>query len=165
MSDDGPRLETRDPQPTVAIRHTIPRDRVDLGEVYGTTFPRVFAALGERGLAPAGPPFGRYLEWGVERVVVEVGVPVAEPPADLPTEAPDGEPRASELPGGTVATLTHVGPYDGLPTSNRRLAGWIDEQGLERSGALWESYAGDPGSVPVDELRTEIFQPVHAPVG
>jgi effector-binding domain-containing protein len=160
---DRPRLETREEQATLAIRHTIPRSSLDLGEAYGATFPRVFAALGERRLAPAGPPFGRYLEWSAERVVVEIGVPVAEALADVPVETPDGELRSSTLPGGTVATLTHVGSYEGLPDANRTLATWIAEQGLERSDALWESYASDPETVPLDELRTEIVQPVHPP--
>jgi effector-binding domain-containing protein len=163
VSDDRPRLETRDGQPTLAIQHTLSRDRLDLGEAYGSTFPRVFAALAERGLAPAGPPFGRYLEWGAERVVVEIGVPVAEQLVDVPADASAGELCSSALPGGTVATLTHVGHYEGLPDANRALAEWIEQRGLERSGALWESYVDDPESVPPDELRTEIVQPVHAP--
>jgi hypothetical protein len=45
--------------------------------------------------------FGRYLEWGADEVVFEIGVPVAEALADVPADAPDGELRASTLPAGT----------------------------------------------------------------
>jgi effector-binding domain-containing protein len=162
MDDQGPRLETREAQPTVAIRHAIPRSRLDLGEAYGTTLPRVFAALGERGLTPAGPRFGRYLVWSAERVVVEIGVPVAEPVVDLPSAPPDGELRRSELPAGPVAVLVHVGPYEGLPAANGTLARWIEERGLERAEALWESYLDDPDDTPHDQVRTAIIQPVRA---
>ena len=60
-----------------------------------------------------------------------------------------------------MATLTHLGPYDGLPEANATLSRWLDEQGLERASGLWESYVDDPGSVAdVSELRTDIVQPV-----
>jgi effector-binding domain-containing protein len=164
VDETQPRLETVEAQPTIAVRHVIPMAELDLGRVYGRAFPLLFGTLGERGLQPAGPPFGRYHEWG-ERVDVEIGVPLSEPVADLPASAPDGELFASELPGGPVATLTHVGPYDGLPAANATLARWLDEQGLERASGLWESYRGDPDSTPHAELRTDIVQPVRPPTG
>jgi effector-binding domain-containing protein len=151
-----------DAQPTIAIRRVVPMSELDLGRLFGATFPRLFAALGERGLQPAGPPFGRYHEWG-ERVDVEIGVPVTAPIDSLPSTAADGELFASELPGGQAATLTHVGTYDGLPAANAELARWIEDQGLEPSSGLWESYRDDPGATPPSELRTEIVQPVEPP--
>jgi effector-binding domain-containing protein len=164
VSVDTPRVATIVPQPTIAIRRVIPMPELDLGEVFGAAFPRLFAALGERGMPPAGPPFGRYHEWG-ERVDVEIGVPVATRVPGLPSAAVEGELFASELPGGPAAMITHVGPYHGLSAANAELAAWIEAQGLTRSSGLWESYRDDPGSTPHTELRTDIVQPVEQPTG
>ena len=98
-------LEIRDvaAQPTAVNRAVTPAD--ELGSVIDRTFPALFGRLGEHGVAPAGPPFVRYLDTGDDRLEVELGVPV---PGDA-TEF-DGAER-STLPGGRVAVWRYVGPY------------------------------------------------------
>ena len=83
----------------------------------------------------------------------------------MPVAAPlDGSGRiqASELPAGTVATVTHMGPYDALPQAWSALTEWMEAQGLEPAGAPWEVYMTDPGAEPdQSKWRTDIFFPVR----
>ena len=51
-------------------------------------------------------------------------------------------------------SATHVGSYAGLAEANAKLHAWIESEGLEPAGGLWESYVDDPGAVPEAEVRT-----------
>jgi hypothetical protein len=112
-----------------------------------------FEADAALGVAPAGPPFIRYLETG-ERFVLELGVPV---PAGI-----DGDLEDSELPGGRVAVLRHVGPYDGLPQAFEQLRDWIAASGEQIAGPGWESYLTDPRTEPdSSSWVTDVYLPVR----
>lgn len=63
--------------------------------------------------------------------------------------------RASATPRGRVATFTHVGRYEDLPTSHVAMRAACRDHGLELAGPTWERY-GDWTNDP-RELRTEIF--------
>jgi GyrI-like small molecule binding domain len=69
---------------------------------------------------------------------LEVGFPVERAPR------PEGDVRASALPGGRVARMTHRGSFDGLGASWDRLQRWLREQGLSPSAQRWESYVTEP---------------------
>ena len=161
MSMDA-RVVELEPQPAVSIRVTQPMDDLDLGALYGKSFPLVAQTVGEHGGAPAGAPFGLYHQWGPDLVDVEIGFPVARPVDGLPAlaDAAPGEPGNSSLPGGRAVRATHRGSYAGLADFNSELYSWIEREGLQTAGGLWESYVDDPGKVPEEELRTEIFWPV-----
>jgi effector-binding domain-containing protein len=96
----------RPAQPYVAVRRTV---TMQTFPEIADRLPGLFGWLAERGVAPAGPPFFRYLLIDMERELdVEAGVPVAAPVDG------DGEVLAGELPAGRYATTTHVGHPDEL---------------------------------------------------
>ncbi len=96
----------RPAQPYVAVRRTITMQT--FAEI-ADRLPGLFGWLAERGVAPAGPPFFRYLVIDMERELdVEAGVPGAAPVDG------DGEVLAGELPAGRYATTTHTGHPDQL---------------------------------------------------
>jgi effector-binding domain-containing protein len=70
---------------------------------------------------------------------VETGVPVAKTIDGNATVQP------SELPGGTVATTVHIGPYDGLGAAHEALQAWAREHDKTPAGGPWESYVTGPG--------------------
>src|SRR2546423_4684930 len=149
-------LEIRDvaAQPTAVNRAVTPAD--ELGSVIDRTFPALFGRLGEHGVAPAGPPFVRYLDTGDDRLEVELGVPV---PGDA-TEF-DGAER-STLPGGRVAVWRYVGPYSGLREACEQLGTSVKELGEKAAGPFWESYVTDPSAEPDASKRgTEIDLPLQ----
>jgi effector-binding domain-containing protein len=140
-------------QHTAVVTVTTPVDRI--GETMGEAFGKVFAALGEAGVTPAGPPMCKYLAFESERVTYEAGVPVAVPFAG------EGEVVAGEIGGCIAAVGMHVGPYDTLVQTYGQLQSWLESQGRKPSTVMWESYLDDPDETEPAKLRTEIFWPAE----
>ena len=140
-------------QPILGIRTSTTMENI--GEVMGPLFGEVFALIQQGGQQPAGMPFARYYSMDDHTVDLECGMPVASPIEGA------GRVTAGELPAATVATVTHVGPYDALPQTWSALTEWMGSQGLQPAGAPWEVYVTDPGAEPdSSKWRTEIFFPV-----
>src|SRR5204863_7472180 len=115
------------------------------------------------GGTPAGPPYGRYHEFGPETADVEIGIPVVAPVANLRplAECQAGEIGSSELPGGRAALTVHQGSYDGLKATYDRLRQWIAANGFDAGPGPWESYINDPTEVSdSSQLRTEVVWPL-----
>ncbi|MDE0047587.1 MAG: GyrI-like domain-containing protein [Chloroflexota bacterium] len=141
-------------QPMLAIRTTSPMDKLE--ELLGSLFGEVYGYIQERGEQPAGMPFSRYHSMDGTTVDLECGMPVASPMEGK------GRVQAGELPAGSVATVTHLGPYDGLPQTWSALTEWMASEGHNPAGAPWEVYVTDPGAEPdQSKWRTEIYFPVR----
>jgi AraC-like DNA-binding protein/effector-binding domain-containing protein len=145
------------PQPVLVVRRRIkPADlATTLAEVLGA----IFLHAQQSGMALAGQPFTRYIEWGPGVWTIEVGLPVAALSKDSSSRG--GEVRADALPGGPAATTTHAGPYDGLSRAHAAVQQWIEEQGLVAAGAPWEVYVTDPADFPdLKDWKTDLFWPL-----
>ena len=151
-----PVVVTRATQHCVAVRRRVTMQTFD--EVVDR-IPEILGWLAARGVAPAGPPFLRYLGIDMARELeVEAGVPVADVvPVDDDADV-DGELRAGVLPAGRYVTLAQVGHPDALVEVTAELLEWGDRQGLvwdsepssdgERWGCRLESYLTDPREEP-----------------
>jgi effector-binding domain-containing protein len=66
---------------------------------------------------------------------------------------------ASTIPAGIVATLTHYGPYTGLPGAHKFIRQWCDDNGHKRAGPNWEIYGHwqQEWNTNPDKIRTDIF--------
>ena len=141
-------------QPIMGIRATVSMQ--DIGNAMGPLFGEVHGYVLRNGGKPAGMPLALYHSIPAETVDLECAIPVESP---LPGA---GRVHAGELPAGTAATVTHVGPYDNLPQTWAALTEWMQSQGLQAAGAPWESYVTDPGAEPdQSKWRTDIFFPVR----
>lgn len=144
------------PQPVLMVRRRIKPSEVaqTLAEVLG----RVFVYAQKHGIPLAGQPLTRYLESGPGLWTIEAGMPIAVPPGE---PIADPEIRAGTLPGGPVATTTHVGAYDTLSQTHAAVQQWIEAQGLTPAGAPWEVYTTDPADYPdPKDWKTDIFWPL-----
>ena len=143
-----------DSQPILGIRTTVPMR--EIGKVMGPLFGEVYGYIQQSGQTPAGMPLAIYHSIPGETVDLECAMPVAEPLAG------SGRVQAGELPAGTAATVTHMGPYDDLGRTWAALTEWMKSQGLDAAGAPWEVYVTDPGAEPdQSKWRTDIFFPVR----
>ena len=141
-------------QPIVGIRVTA--KMTELGQLMGPLFGEVMGHIQQSGQHPVGMPLAIYHGMDDGEVDVECGIPVASPVEG------EGRIEAGELPGGTVATATHMGPYEGLRETWAALTQWMSSQGLVPTGAPWEVYVTDPGAEPdSSKWRTDIFFPVR----
>ncbi len=133
--------------------------RVEVADIagwIGPAFGQVMAAMSAEGLLPAGPPFARYtrVEGLPTTFDIEAGFPCAQPI----TERAGAAVRPSSLPGGAVAVVVHVGPYDAMTSTYQDLEQWVAEHDLVADGAPWECYLTEPAGNPAG-WRTEIVQP------
>ncbi len=149
-------IEIKDqaPQPVMSIRTrtTVQEMPAFLGRAYGA----VAQYLGEMGEAPAGPPFAAYYNMDMPNLDMEAGFPSSKP---LPAK---GEIRASEIPGGRLATCVYTGPYDRMKDAYEALMQWIKESGCQGTGVTFELYLNDPAQTPPQELKTLIIFPLSS---
>jgi effector-binding domain-containing protein len=150
------------PQPSVAVRVSQPMAELDLASLFDEHLPNIAHRLADIGVEPAGPPYGRYHQFGPEIVDVEIGIPTSAPVGILaPIEvAQPGELAASQLPGGQVAITVHRGAYDRLTQTYDALHEWIHAQGHDEGPGPWESYVDDPGEVGMEDTKTEVIWPL-----
>ena len=127
----------------------------EIGPAVGAAIMEVEAAMRTAGVALAGPPFTRYLAFE-PRIRAEIGFPVQRPAPHV------GRVFPGRLPGGRVASIVHIGPYDGLEQTYGLMHRWLAELGLQPSGPIWEVYWSDPEAEPDPATwRTEIFAPLE----
>jgi hypothetical protein len=148
-----PRVAERPAVPYLAVTRSVPMS--GLAGV-ADDIPRVIQQADRLGLAPAGPPFFRYVVIDMAReLVVEAGVPLAE---IVPAGTDLGDLHAGVLPAGRYATVVHTGHPDTLEGATGRLLRWAADAGLTfdvrpgETGDVWgcrlESYLTDPGDEP-----------------
>ncbi len=141
------------PQAIFSIRDRRRQD--DLPGFIKAAFPELFGRLRLLGVAPAGPPFVIYHEFGTEGIDAEVSVPIDEPIAAA------GKTESRVLPAMTVARTVHLGPYEKLGDAYTALWNWIKSHGFEVAGPVQERYLNGPGDrVASSEYRTEIEMPI-----
>jgi AraC family transcriptional regulator len=139
-----------------AVRHIGPYEQIH----------HAFARLGQ--IAGRAGLFGR-----PEMVMAAIyhDLPGSTPPARLRSDAgltiaegvpvPDGL-TEQRIAGGEYATTLHLGSYDTLPDTWRRLIGeWLPASGRKLgAGSSYEVYLNDPTTTPKNELQTELRVPV-----
>ncbi len=140
-------------QPILGVRTSATKE--NLGQVMGPLFGEVYGHIQHSGQTPVGMPFSVYYSMEGDSVDLQCGMPVAQSMEGA------GRIEAGELPGGTVATVSHMGPYDALPQTWAALMEWMRSQGLQPAGPPWEVYVTDPTAEPdQSKWRTDIFFPV-----
>ena len=140
-------------RPAVVIRVKVAEK--DIGTTLSVAFPEVMDYLNQEKVMPTGPPFTRYHSFTPGRFDLEAGMPVPK------AMAGSGRIRAVTLPGGTVVTTFHVGPYQELGNAYHALQEWMKAEGRTPAGPPWEVYMSDPGADQDPKKQTtRIFWPI-----
>ena len=139
-----------DPRPTAVVAQTTTwKDFPSLwgrllGEVYGFVRSRPELATGT-----GSERWQNVMLYKDGRPDVEVGVLVSG------SFEPEGRVVPSELPGGEVATATHVGDYVRLDVTHDAVKDHVAAHGREIAGPCWEIYGH--GREDPSEAETEVF--------
>jgi len=127
----------------------------DLPAQFDKAYGAIMQYLGDLGEQPAGMPFAAYYNMDMQNLDIEIGFPVAR------NLASRGDIQASQFPGGKLASVMHVGPYDQLGAAYEALMQWVTEHGYEATGVTYELYYSGP-ETPPEEIRTEIVFPLKS---
>jgi len=84
---------------------------------------------------------------------VEIGAEVNAPFAE------QGELVRSATPGGTIASVTHLGPYDRLGAAHQAVQDWCNARNHRLAGPKWEIYDHWQSEWDTDpsRIRTDVF--------
>lgn len=148
-------LKNTSPQLVAAVRRTA--DLAHVGEAIASGFGAIMAHLGPLDVTPSGAPMAIYhdvIDTDASGTI-ELCLPI-----DTRVDG-DSEVYIAELPGGTVASTVHRGPYDEMRPAYHTLEGWISEHGRQIVGPPREIYLSDPGEVPPADLQTRIDWPIR----
>jgi effector-binding domain-containing protein len=137
-------------RPTAVMTSQLAVD--EIGDWMSRAFHEISDHLHSSGNHPTGPPFARYRRLDDDRFHVEAGFPVASPIEDF------GDIVGSSLPAGTVAVVTHLGPYAEMEHTYETLLSWLSSRELRAAGDPWEVYFSDKEDPP-RQWRTDIYQP------
>ncbi|NYF17767.1 effector-binding domain-containing protein [Microbacterium sp. AK009] len=138
---------------TAGVRRRVPMS--ELTDFFAAAFTETARALAEQGVAPIGPPFGKYYGVPDTAVDVEAGFPVAG------TVRPLGNVSPGVLPAGPVAEAMHVGPYDTMDQTYAAVQRHCAAVGMTPGPVSWEQYLSDPEAEPdPTRWRTLIRWPV-----
>jgi DNA-binding transcriptional MerR regulator len=123
----------------------------------------VDTAAGE-GAVIAGPCGGCYPPpLDDDHQAVEAFLPVVDAPLLSPRARSAGV-QVGELPATEVAVLAHVGSYDHIDETYRRLGAWVAANAEPADLPVRERYLVGPDEVDdPDGYRTEISWPIHPP--
>ena len=148
------RVAVLQPRHVASIRMATERRRVH--RTVNVIHEMVMDAVGEQGLAPAGPLFARFHHYG-PRVDVEAGLVLAQPIEPIEMVQP------SQLPGGEALHLRVHGGCGGLEKARATLASYGASNGFRPAGAPWECYLVDEhDSDESGEWLTDLYLPVRA---
>jgi effector-binding domain-containing protein len=140
--------------PQVALTYRAPVTMATIGDGIGAAFGVLVEHAGRTGAEWAGPPFILYPEVCDGEFEIVVCMPV------VPGAAGGERVALEEVPGATVASTVHVGPYNEIDKAYTALQKWMTDAGRRPAGMVRETYLNDPDAVPPEELLTEIDWPV-----
>jgi effector-binding domain-containing protein len=141
-------------QDAAIIHLTIPRS--EMMTKFGPAVGELMTTLAEQGLEPVGAVFAHHLTMTPDTFDFELGVKVYAPVKAA------GRVKPGQLPAAKVARTVYSGPYEGLPSAWGEFDQWIETNGHEKAGNLWELYSVGPQSPPDPaNWRTELNRPLR----
>lgn len=128
----------------------------EIAKAMESGFGEVFGFVGANGLQPLAMPMSVYLGMDPKILRFRAGVIVSEADAAKASRVV----KSDTLPAGEVMKAVHTGAYDRLNQTHQALWKHMEDAGIPGTMPIWEIYIDDPGQVPQDEVRTEIYRTI-----
>lgn len=147
--------KTLEPQHYIYVDRECPYGP-EIAKAMESGFGEVFTFVGTQGLKPLSMPMSVYLEMDPTMLRFRAGVIVS---AEDATKA-SGNIKSDQLPSGDIMTATHTGPYDQMSDSHQAMWKHMEAEGIPAAMPVWEIYVDDPGQVPANQLRTDLYRAI-----
>jgi len=121
-------------------------------------FFQILSFIDTQGLVAAGAPLSITRTFSGAELVFDSAVPVRGVSGSTPRNG--AQVKIGNTYEGPVIRVKHVGSYQALTATHRKISAYLAAHGIERGGAAWESYVSDPGDVPEEELLTFVYYPI-----
>jgi effector-binding domain-containing protein len=146
--DYNVRVEQRDSQPLAVVRRRASSN--ELAKVVPHACGLVWNVVRAQKVPGAGRHVALYWDGQIN---LEVGVELETPFAG------HGEVVGSATPAGTVATATHLGPYNRLHEAHHAICQWCADHGHALAGPNWEIYGHwmDEWNTDPAKISTDVF--------
>jgi len=125
----------------------------------GKAYFEILNFIDEHNLADAGAPLSIARTYSGPRLIFDAAIPVRGVSDSTPRDS--APVRLGFTYEGPAIRAKHVGSYRLLTATHRKISAYLAAHGIERNGDAWESYVGDPGDVPEEELLTYVYYPVR----
>ncbi len=150
-------LKPVEPIRVAGVQGVAPSD-TEFGPTFDRLFDTVTRYLQQHNAQPSGPGIALYHDMG-ENGKQEIQVAAALPTRDA---LPDGEQvHVHDLPGATMATVVHHGPFAALGPAYNALLTWIEANGYRINGPSREVYLQYERGGDQSQYVTEIQAPVE----
>jgi len=124
----------------------------------GDAYFEVLSFIDEHHLAEAGAPLSITRSFSGAQLLFDAAIPVRDVSDSTPRDGRGV--KIGETYSGKVIRVRHVGSYQSLTTTHRKIAAYLAALGIERAGDAWESYVSDPTRVSESELLTYVYYPI-----
>lgn len=129
----------------------------ELANVFDSTYGAIIPVVMAEGIETTGAAVAVYPRPPSDTISMEIGFPVNRPLSAAQTTDDGLVFENSEIPGGMVARITYIGPYDGLGAAWEAFMTGIAAAGHQPGLPFWEVYVTDttPETDPAT-IRTDL---------
>ena len=125
----------------------------------GDAYFEVLSFIDEHQLAEAGAPLSITRSFSGAQLLFDAAIPVRGVSDSTPRDG--STVKIGQTYAGKVIRARHIGSYQSLGTTHRKIAAYLAALGIDRAGDAWESYVSDPTKVPEAELLTYVYYPIN----
>jgi effector-binding domain-containing protein len=150
-------------KPLLLVTETVEQNPAAIGRAYADGFGKIGKLMAKNKWTQAGAPLGIERDATAPAYSFDAGIPVAASSgSSLPAETPanaDGV-KLGQSYGGKALKTTHVGDYAALGKTYAKLAAYMAAHGYSAKGPAISWFVDDPGAIPMEKVRTEIYWPI-----